>query len=114
VARIREYEEIIDLQEKAIEALKQAATVLQQALYTLEKARAEHGYQQQIPWNEYYQQPQQYQYWHNSQPYALYPNVNNGNGVFYSGGMNVNNAGNAQLTSPKENFDYVPETIFKY
>jgi hypothetical protein len=113
VARIREYEEIIDLQDKAIIALKQANEVLQQALYVLERARAEHGYQNQMPWNEQYKYNQGY-YSLPPQPYTLYPNVNNGNGVFYSGGMNVNNAGNAQLTSPKENFDYVPETIFKY
>lgn len=103
-ARIRDYEEILTLQEKAIEALKSTAEVLQQALYVLERARAEHGYQQQMPWN----QPQQ--------AYYIYPS-SSGPGTAYGGGMNVNNqAGNqlVQYNTVKENFEYVPETIYKY
>jgi hypothetical protein len=48
LARIREYEEIITLQDKAIEALKQANRALEIALSTLERARNEHGYPQKF------------------------------------------------------------------
>ena len=48
MARIREYEEIITLQDKAIEALKQANRALEIALSTLERARNEHGYPQKF------------------------------------------------------------------
>ena len=98
-ARIRDYEEILTLQENAIEALKSAAEVLQQALYTLERTRAEHGYQQQMPWNQQYPA-----YAYPQQPYV------------FNGGMNVSGQASNQLVqynTAKETFEYVPETIFK-
>jgi hypothetical protein len=48
LARIREYEELIDLQDKAIEALKQALAAMAIALNTIERARNEHGYPQKF------------------------------------------------------------------
>lgn len=45
----RTYEEIISLQDKAIEALTQANAALVMALDALKKARAEHGFTVQLP-----------------------------------------------------------------
>jgi len=45
----RTYEEIITLQDKAIEALTQANAALVMALEALKKARAEHGFPVQLP-----------------------------------------------------------------
>lgn len=45
----RTYEEIITLQDKAIEALTQANAALLLALEALKKARAEHGFTLQLP-----------------------------------------------------------------
>lgn len=45
----RTYEEIITLQDKAIEALTQANAALVMALEALKKARAEHGFPIQLP-----------------------------------------------------------------
>lgn len=45
----RTYEEIITLQDKAIEALTQANAALVMALEALKKARAEHGFTVQLP-----------------------------------------------------------------
>ncbi len=45
----RTYEEIITLQDKAIDALTQANAALVMALETLKKARAEHGFPVQLP-----------------------------------------------------------------
>lgn len=47
--KTRSYEEIITLQDKAIEALTQANAALVMALETLKKARAEHGFPVQLP-----------------------------------------------------------------
>ena len=47
--KTRTYEEIITLQDKAIEALTQANAALVMALEALKKARAEHGFTTQLP-----------------------------------------------------------------
>jgi hypothetical protein len=47
--KTRTYEEIITLQDKAIEALTQANAALVMALEALKKARAEHGFPAQLP-----------------------------------------------------------------
>lgn len=48
-ASIRDYEEIITLQDKAIEALTQANSALVTALEAIKRARAEHGFQPSLP-----------------------------------------------------------------
>ena len=61
----RRLEELCEMQDRAIQALKNALEATQLALNTIERNRAEQGYKQQIQWQ--YQQPQYPQ-----QPYYLY------------------------------------------
>ena len=63
----RRLEELCEMQDRAIQALKNALEATQLALNTIERNRAEQGYKQQIQWQ--YQQPQYPQ-----QPYYLYNN----------------------------------------
>lgn len=94
MARIREYEELIDLQDKAIEALKQALAAMAIALNTIERARNEHGYPQKFDFGsqpdqvyaltKYYTKPNSYD------AYGLGGAVG-GLGV-YNNGMSVSQA----------------------
>ena len=68
----RRLEELCEMQDRAIQALKNALEATQLALNTIERNRAEQGYKQQIQWE--YQQPQYPQ-----QPYYLY----NGQAAYY-------------------------------
>jgi hypothetical protein len=63
----RRLEELCEMQDRAIQALKNALEATQLALNTIERNRAEQGYKQQIKWE--YQQPQYPQ-----QPYYIYNN----------------------------------------
>jgi hypothetical protein len=64
--RLKDIDELISLQDRAIEALKQANTALSLALSALERARNEHGYPQKL---DFYKQPQ-YQHSPFSAPYG--------------------------------------------
>lgn len=63
----RRLEEICEMQDKAIDALKQANKALELALAALERNRNEQGFKQHIPWQNTY--PGQ-------QPYYLYSDPN--------------------------------------
>jgi type II secretory pathway pseudopilin PulG len=73
IKHVRDYEELISLQDKAIQALQQANLALQLALSALQKARAEAGFAPPIP---FYANPGsswqgQYQTWSGTFPQGL-------------------------------------------
>lgn len=55
--RLREMEELIDLQDKAIQALQQASTALNLALQALQQAAAEKGFQNKFAFHSQYSIP---------------------------------------------------------
>jgi len=59
----RRLEELCEMQDRAIQALKNALEATQLALNTIERNRAEQGYKQQFQWQQAYPQ----------QPYIMYP-----------------------------------------
>jgi hypothetical protein len=54
-ALFRRLDEIVEMQDRAISALKNALEATQQALNVLERNRMEQGYQQKLAWQQQYQ-----------------------------------------------------------
>jgi hypothetical protein len=93
----RRLEELCNMQDRAIQALKNALEATQLALNLIERNRQEQGYKQQIQW----QQGLQYQVY--NEPYKMYP----GQIIQYPEGFWSNQyAGNNPQPSSQEKYYY--------